>query len=211
MRLYTFAAGLFTAIILVAHAIAPAPYSWTMHEMSQLGAQGYEYAYLMRFGLISYGALVVVAAILKVAKRFRTGWPNGFIGIYGFAILLTGFFSTAPFRPGVPFSFREMNLHSTFGSLAVFALSTAMVAFTVMAQTPRGRIIHLVALVLIWLMPEIFLKFSDAAGVLQRLLWLVMIAWFTVLEIPSLQADFRQSLTLHPPNNSLKLTRRAGE
>jgi hypothetical membrane protein len=134
MRLYTFAAGFFTAIILVAHAIAPAPYSWTMHEMSQLGAQGYEYAYIMRFGLISYGALVVVAAILKVAKRFRTGWPNGFIGIYGFAILLTGFFSTAPFRPGVPFTFREMNLHSTFGSLAVFALSTAMVAFTVMAK-----------------------------------------------------------------------------
>jgi hypothetical protein len=71
-----------------------------------------------------------------------------------------------------------------------------MVAFTVMAQTPRGRIIHLVALVLILLMPDIFFKFSDAAGVLQRLLWLVMLAWFAVLEIPSPRADFRQSLTL---------------
>jgi hypothetical membrane protein len=196
MRLYTIAAGLFTTIILIAHAIAPAPYVWTMHEMSQLGAQGYEYAYIMRFGLISYGALVVVAAILKVAKRPRTGWPHGFIAIYGFAILLNGFFSTAPFRPGVPFSILEANLHSTFGSLALFALSTAMVAFTVMAQTLRGRIIHLVALVLIWLMPEIFFKFSDAAGVFQRLLLLVVIAWFAILEIPSLQADFRQPPTL---------------
>jgi len=167
-----------------------------MHSMSHLGAQGYEYAYIMRFGLISYGALVVVAAILKVTKRFRTGWPHGFIGIYGFAILLTGFFSTAPFRPGIPFSIREANLHSNIGSLAGFALSTAMLAFTVMAQTPRGRIIHLVALVLILLMPEIFFKFSDAAGVLQRLLWLVMLAWFAILEIPSLQADFRQPPTL---------------
>jgi hypothetical membrane protein len=196
MRLYTFAAGLFTAIILVAHVIAPAPYSWTMHSMSHLGAQGYEYAYIMRFGLISYGALVVIAAMSKVTKRFRTGWPHGFIGIYGFAILLTGFFSTAPFRQGVPFSIPEANLHSNIGSFAAIALSTAMVAFAVIARTARGRIIHLVALVLIWLMPEIFFKFSDAAGVFQRLLWLVMIAWFTVLEIPSLQADFQQSPTL---------------
>lgn len=196
MRLYTFASGLFTAIILIAHAIAPAPYSWTMHEVSQLGAQGYEYAYIMRFGLISYGALVVVAAILKVAKRFRTGWPHGFIGISGFAILLTGFFSTASFRAGVPFSFREANLHSNIGSIALYALSTAMVAFAVIAQTPRGRIIHIAALVLIWLMPVIFVKFSDAAGVLQRLLLLVIIAWFIFLEIPSLQADFRQPPTL---------------
>jgi hypothetical protein len=45
-------------------------------------------------------------------------------------------------------------------------------------------------------MPEIFFKFSDAAGVLQRLLWLVMLAWFAILEIPSLQADFRQPPTL---------------
>lgn len=196
MRFYTFAAGLFTAINLVAHAIAPLPYSWTIREVSQLGAQGYEYAYIMRFGLISYGALVVVAAILKIAKRFRTGWPHGFIGIFGFAILLEGFFSTASFRPGVPFSIREVNLHSTLGSISLYALSTAMVAFTVVAPTPRGRIIHLVALVLIWLMPDIFFKFNDAAGVFQRLLLLVILAWFTLLEIPSLQADFRQSPTL---------------
>jgi hypothetical membrane protein len=196
MRLYTFAAGLFTIIILVAHAIAPATYSWTMHSMSHLGAQGYEYAYIMRFGLISYGALVVIAAILKVTKRFRTGWPHVFIGIYGFAILLTGFFSTAPFRPGVPFSIREANLHSNIGSIAGIALPTAMATFAVMAYTWRGRIIHLVALVLTLLLPKVFFNFSDAAGVFQRLLWLVMLAWFIILEIPSLQADFRQPPTL---------------
>jgi hypothetical membrane protein len=196
MRLYTAAAGLLTAIILVAQAVAPAPYSWTLLSMSHLGAQGYEYAFIMRLGLVSYGALVVVAALLKVVKRPRTGWPHGFIGVYGFAILLTGFFSTAPFLQGVSFSKAEANLHSTFASLAGIALSAAMVAFAVMAHTPRGRIIHLVALVLTLLIPEVFVKFSDAGGVLQRLIWLVVLAWFAVLEIPSLQADFRQPLTL---------------
>jgi hypothetical membrane protein len=196
MRLYTVAAGLLTAIILVAHAVAPAPYSWTLLSMSHLGAQGYEYAYIMRFGLVSYGAIVVVAAILKIAKRPRTGWPHGFIGIYGFAILLTGFFSTAPFLQGVSFSKAEANLHSTLASLAGIALSAAMVAFAVMAQTPRGRIIHLATLLLTLLVPEVFFKSSDAAGVLQRLVWLVVLGWFAVLEIPSLQADFRQPPTL---------------
>ena len=195
MRLYTFAAGFFTAIILVAHAIAPAPYSWTVYSISHLGAQGYEYAWMMRFGLISYGAHVVIAAILKIARRPRTGWPHGFIGIYGFAILLSGFFSTSPFLLGVPFSTSEANLHSIFASLAGIALSAAMVAFAVMARTPRGRIIHLVALVLTLLIPEVFFRFSDAAGVSQRLVWLVVLAWFAVLEIPFLQADFRQPLT----------------
>jgi hypothetical membrane protein len=196
MRLYTFAAGLLTAIILVAHAVAPVAYSWTLHSMSHLGAQGYEYAYIMRFGLISHGALVVVAAMLKFAKRPRTGWPHGFLGVYGFAILLTGFFSTSPFLLGVPFSTSEANLHSKFASFAGIALSTAMVAFAVIARTARGRIIHLVAFVLTLLIPEVFFNFSDAAGVLQRLTWLVVIAWFAVLEIPSLQADFRQPTTL---------------
>lgn len=201
MRLYTVATVLLTAVILVAHAVAPAVYSWKLFSISHLGAQGYENAYIMRIALLSCGALIVVAAIGKLTKRVRTGWPHGFIGVYGFAILLSGFFSTAPFLQGVAYSRAEANLHSTFASIAGIALPAAMVAFAVTAHTPRGRIIHLVALLLTLLVPAVFSSFSEAAGVLQRLIWLVVLAWFVVLEIPSLQADFRQfpSPSIRPP------------
>ncbi len=187
MRLYTLAVALLLALILAAHAVAPDTYRWTQHTMSHLGAQVYEYANIMRLGFVSYGALILVAAILKVMKAVRTAWPHSFIGIYGFAILLTGFFSTSPFLPGAQFSVPEANLHSIFATLSGIAISTAMVAFAIMHRSRLPRIIDVVTLVLTILMSGAFFAFGDVAGVFQRLLWLVGFAWLILLEVPSLE------------------------
>ena len=196
MRLYTLAVALLLALILAAHAVAPDAYRWTQHTMSHLGAQGYERANIMRFGFVSYGALILVAAILKVAKAVRIAWPHTFIGIYGFAILLTGFFSASPFLPGAKSSVPEANLHSKFATLSGIAISTAMVAFAIMHRSSLPRIIDVVALVLTMLMSAAFFTFSDVAGVFQRLLWLAGFAWLILLEVPPLEGS--QQGQIHP-------------
>ena len=192
MRLYTLAVAILLALILAAHAVAPDAYTWTQHTMSHLGAQGYEHANTMRFGLVSYGALVLVGAILKVARAVRTAWPHSFIGIYGFAILLTGLFSTSPFLPGANFSVPEANLHSNFATLSGIGILTAMVAFAIVHRSRLPRIIDVVALVLTMLLSAAFFTFGDMAGAFQRLLWLVGFAWLVILEIPFMQPESRQ-------------------
>ena len=112
MRIYTYAVALLLAFIFTAHALAPDAYTWTQHTMSHLAAQGYQHAYVMRLGFVLYGALILLGAILKITKAVRTAWPHSFIGIYGFAMLLTGCFSTSPFLPGIQFSAAEANRHT---------------------------------------------------------------------------------------------------
>lgn len=184
MRPYTIAVALFLVVIVAAHVVAPEAYSWTEHTMSHLGAQGYENATIMRLGLIAYGALVLLAAIWKVWRFPRRAWPNMFIGIYGFAILLTGFFSTSPFQPDVPYSIAEANLHSNLASVAGFAISAAMAAFALTAGARRPRIVHAVALVLTMLVSATFFATGGLDGAFQRLLWLVGFAWLVLLETP---------------------------
>jgi len=185
MKAYTAAVIWISLAIVVAHALAPPAYLWTEHTISHLAAQGYERAWIMRLGFISFGALVLIATIARVRRSPRAAWPHALVGLYALAVLISGIFSTSPFSPGVAYSHREASIHSVMATLAGIALSAAMLSSALVEQTSRRRRIHLSALVLTMLLSSAFGISASAPGIIQRGLYLVGFAWLVFLEMPT--------------------------
>ena len=53
----------FVAIIILAHFFAPIEYDWKLNTISDLGAQQYKNAWLMRMGFIGFGVLLSTALL----------------------------------------------------------------------------------------------------------------------------------------------------
>ncbi len=152
-----------------------------MNSISQLAAQNYAQAWLVRAGFISFGILVQLAGIGRI-RADRSRWYREVpIMLYGLAILLSGIFSTNTFIRGVPFSETEAGLHTVFATAAGIALSAAMLLFALTDTPASSRLIHAVALVLIMLLSFLFGALPEAAGAIQRLLWVVGFAWLIYL------------------------------
>jgi hypothetical membrane protein len=98
--------------IVIAHIIAPVEYDWKTNTISDLGAQQYSNAWLMRVGFIGFGIIINTALLLAFVKTETRNYSDLLIIVYAFSILMTGIFSTAPFIEGQPISIGEDRLHS---------------------------------------------------------------------------------------------------
>lgn len=175
-----------TIIILIAHWISPDNYIWSRDSISELAAQKYTYAWLMRLGFIGFGSMIFIGSVWKVVNSPKRNWPHSLVAIYGLAILISGIFPTAPITAGTLYSIRQSEMHSLMATLAGISISLAMLAFTFTDPLPGRKAIHLSALILTVILSGSFAILGSIAGVLQRLLYLIGFAWLIFLEVPSL-------------------------
>jgi hypothetical membrane protein len=178
----TIAVAYLVLILIAAHLAAPAAYSWKVHSISELAAQNYRNAWIMRAGFIGFGLLLAAASLVDILTHARHWVYSTPVMIYGLAILMTGFFSTAPFQPGT-FSVTESGIHSLFARIAGFALIAAMIGNLVTAENWTARILDVAGILAVTLFSILFGTIPEIRGVFQRLLWLGGIAWifFTYL------------------------------
>ena len=93
MKTYNIAVAYIIILLVAAHLAAPEAYHWQQHTISQLGAQAYANAWIMRLGFIGFGALVQVAGVTRIRLRTASvGTGSSPIMLYGLAILLAGIF-----------------------------------------------------------------------------------------------------------------------
>ncbi len=59
MKTYTIAVAYFLSLLILAHLAAPEAYRWQVHTISQLAAQAYANAWIMRVGFIGFGVLAI--------------------------------------------------------------------------------------------------------------------------------------------------------
>jgi len=187
MKNYNIAVAYILILLIAAHVAAPEAYHWQQHTISQLAAQAYANAWIMRLGFIGFGALVQVAGVTRIRLRPRLWYREVPILLYGLAILLSGIFSTEPFIEGVPYSLQEARLHSIFATAAGVMLTLATLLYALTDAPASRRVVHWVALVLITVVSFLFGTNPAIGGILQRLLWVVCFAWLVYLgtgEIP---------------------------
>jgi hypothetical membrane protein len=182
LRYYTLAVAWILVVILIAHLLVPPPYQWTQNTISELAAQGYSLAWIMRLGFTGFGALASLGAIHRLAANPRHNWPEVGILLYALAILLSGVFSTTPFQAGVDYSETEAGLHSIMATSAGIAISLAMLLCGLLEQRRTPRIVHLSALTLTLLLSSLFGAFPAKAGIIQRGLYIVGFGWLVYLE-----------------------------
>jgi hypothetical membrane protein len=188
MKTYNIAVAYIVIFLILAHLAAPETYRWQQHTISQLAAQAYANAWIMRLGFIGFGVLVQITGVTRIRLRPRLWYREVPIMLYGLAILLAGIFLTEPFVEGVPFSAGEARLHSLFATSAGVMITLATLLYALTDMPPSRRSVHWIALALITLVSFLFGAMPAIGGVLQRLLWVIGFAWLVYLGTGETQA-----------------------
>jgi hypothetical membrane protein len=180
LYLTTLAVGLLGTSLFAAHLAAPDSYSWKTNTISDLGAQNYGNAAIMRAGFISFGTIMTGAAIWDTLEGTRPLIQTLPVIVYGASVALTGFFSTAPFDEAASYSIAEENIHSIFANIAGIALTAAITGSAITSETPGERIFHLAAMGFVTLSSAMFMLHPEKQGVWQRVLWAGSLSWLTI-------------------------------
>ena len=163
-------------VILIAHIFVPDPYNWMHNTISELASQGYHNKWIMQIGFIGFGILLSIGVLRNIPRegiyRFRQ-FP---LLIYAIGILLAGIFCTRPFVDGIPYSEVEARLHSSFASIAGFALSATLLLYF-LTDHRRRKLLHLISLFLVLGLSITFGLLSSCTGIVQRILYLVGFSW----------------------------------
>jgi hypothetical membrane protein len=172
---------IFIAIIVVAHYFAPDIYHWTTNTISDLAAQNYNYAWIMRIGFIGFGLLLNLGILLKICKTKSVNPADVLIMIYGLAILCSGVFSTMPFDSSVVYSTMADKLHSIFAQIAGIALSIGIIIYLILSPGNK-KFVHLLFFILIIGISALFGLSKNGVinidyGIVQRLLYGVSFIW----------------------------------
>jgi len=183
MRHYTCAIVYILTTLVLAHLFADGAYRWQVNSISQLAAQGYEKAWIMRAGFIGFGVLIQVTGVRRIGMARKYWLREILIMLYGLTILLSGFFSAEPFLPGTPYSQQEAQYHGAFATAAGIALTAAILVYAVTDTPNQRKIGHAVGLGLVMLFSLLFGLLPGVAGVMQRLLWVAGFSWLLYLGI----------------------------
>jgi hypothetical membrane protein len=175
----------FAVMIVAAHIRAPEGYRWTQNTISDLGCQKYERNWIMRAGFIGFGLLLVGLLGVKSLMANQVTLADGLIAVYGFSVLLTGFFCAAPWMQGVKGKKGEAQLHSFFATLAGWAMMGAIVAAFTQARTVNGQWVQVAFFFLILACSGLFGLAENGIlpigkGVAQRALYVVGLLWILV-------------------------------
>jgi len=189
MKNYAYAVVTILIALTVAHFLADDSYQWQVNSISQLGAQTYDKAWIIHFGFIAFGIIVLLTGTSRIRMDVRYWFRETPIMIYGFAILLSGIFSAEPFMAGVAYSTQEAQLHGLFATVAGFALTTAILMFTFTDVPNSRKIVHFIALVLVTGFSLLFGVLPNVAGIMQRLLWVAGFSWLLYLGFNPIPRD----------------------
>lgn len=191
MKYNRIAVILFVIFILVAHLVvslkAPALYDWRRNTISDLEAQAYTYAWIMRLGLILFGSILVAGIVLKFVRRAAVWHVDIPIFLYAASVLLTGVFSIKPFLPVESYSRPEDTLHSFFATLSGVSISVGILghAFPFRDRSRRIIVIDFAVFALVVGLSALFglaeSTLPNYVGLVQRLMWLIGLAWLALV------------------------------
>ena len=181
MKSYNYAVAWILVFLLAAHLAVVDSYAWYLDSISQLAAQAYSRAWIMRTGFIGFGLLVQVAGTSRMRSAGSKWYREIPIVLYGLCILLSGIFSAEPFLEGVPYSTPEARLHGIFATAAGIALVAATLVYALTDEPASRQRVHWSALLAITGISLLFGSLPAVAGATQRLLWAAGFAWLLYL------------------------------
>jgi len=175
----------FVAIIIIAHFLTPAEYNWKVNTISDLAAQQYNNAWLMRIGFIGFGILMCIAVFFSFFQSGQKNYSDFLIIIYALSVSLSGIWSTAPFFETQSFSIQEDNLHSLFAQMAGIAFSFAILWHMLVYSDPKHKLKNFIFFILVIGFPALVglaknEMIAIGLGLIQRGLYLVSFIWLII-------------------------------
>lgn len=169
----------FSAVLLaVAPVFMPTTYDWVRHTTSESAAQGIDMAWVARLGFTTFGISVIA---LSVTGRPRWNiWAR--ISHFGFGLFMTmaAAASARPWFEPATFDPSEDWVHSFAATAMGFAFAGGVLAVTIGRARigPGIRLLDAMALVASVVFPVGMGVVPNAAGLLQRAMFLVAYGWY---------------------------------
>lgn len=171
--------GAIGTTLIVSHLIAPETYNPLEHTISQLAAQNYDYAHIMRIGLFSLGSTTAISSVKSIVTKDKTLYQTIPMLLYGSSIMMSSFFSAAPFEADVSYSKEQSDLHSIFATTAGFAFTGAMISSGIVEKKIPKKILHFAGSLFVLGVSSLIGIYPEYAGLWQRVLWTGSLAWLT--------------------------------
>jgi hypothetical membrane protein len=172
--------GLFVVFIIVAHFFTTNPYDWRANTISELASQNYQYRWVMKIGFILFGGILAIGIINKLINgngKLLTELP---ILIYGFAVLISGLYSTKPILDGIEYSELESKIHSYSAQIAGMAFSIGLLIYGFTETNTNLKIIHFVTFAFVVGFSALFGMMDSNVGIIQRIMYLGSFVWLTL-------------------------------
>ncbi len=172
------AMGMSAILVAAAPFCMPASYSWVEHTTSEAGARGVNQAWIAGTGFVLWGSGVLALAVCR--PRNWNIIATLFLGAFGLLMIGAGAFSTRSWVPGAAYGEREDLLHSICATGMGFAFAFGLVA-VVVGRGRHGeplRWLDVVAIGSAGAIPAASGALPDAAGLLQRIMFVVAYAWY---------------------------------
>jgi hypothetical membrane protein len=185
LKPFSVAVAYFVAVILIAHFFSQPNYDWTQNTISDLGAQGHVYNWIMRTGFVGFGLILTFGVARYFWQPVTRQYFLPFVAGYGLSVLATGIFCTAPIEPSLPYLAREASLHSFFATLAGISMTLGLLLQVMRPANSRQRWTRLLFLLLVVGFSALFGMAENnilalGKGIVQRTLYLSGLAWLVM-------------------------------
>ncbi|KAA3618094.1 MAG: DUF998 domain-containing protein [Calditrichaeota bacterium] len=174
--------GLYLAILFIAGLIAPEYYSLIRNTVSELGAQGFPNAWLMRTGFFVLAGAVLTTAY-NLGKKFNLNLFRAaallFLLLYGGAVFITGFWSDKNFF--VLDHNLESFIHSFLANIAGMFYLIAVWMNASSIKQKRFSIISFVVFFSYLALSYLFFEVEEFQGLTQRGMHLISASWLILL------------------------------
>lgn len=174
--------SLYLVIILIAGWIAPDYYSVIRNTLSELAAQKFPHAWLMRSGFFIFGCSIFSLGFLKAKIRKLNLWQTSallFLLLYGGTIFTTGFWSEKNFF------ILDHNLESFIHNFFVrFSNMFFLLSVWSNAAVEKNRTFTLASVVVFIAFASIsvfFVQFEEFQGITQRSMHFIAVIWLFLL------------------------------
>lgn len=170
--------ALSVAALAIAPALMPESYSPISLSISESAAQGVEGAWLARTGFLLYGFAVLWLARLNRLRWGRHG--TALFGVFGVAMTAVAAYSHKPWFAGAPTDLFEDLLHTVAATGMGMAFAFGVIAVALRrTSAPLGtRLFDFVAVGVSFVFPMIMMNGAVAAGLLQRMMFLIGYLWY---------------------------------
>lgn len=178
-------------LALVAQLSAPPNYIWVNRTLSELGAAGYERAWIMRLGMASFGVLLLCGLLVDLAggnrRSHRTGGARStgalvLLVVYAVAVLLCAVWPVGPLDMVTRTEAAQGGRHNLAAMAMIAGLAGSIMWSYVAEIEPVPKRAHLVALALVGSLAAVFALTSlgvlpGGQGLAQRVGQVLGSAW----------------------------------
>jgi hypothetical protein len=178
-------------LLATAPLLMPDSYDWIVHTTSESAAQGVEWAWVARMGFAAFGITVISLSV--VGPPSWSGGARAAHFAFGAFMTMAAAASAQPWFEPATYDATEDWVHS-FAATAMgfaFALGVVVVAISRVRVGLRIRALDLVAVVASVAIPLGMVEAPDAAGVLQRAMFLIAYVWYGQEALGSTQVSDR--------------------